>query len=219
MTLTDLIATCRLTLDDTVEPYLWSTAELTLCINEAQAEAATRAQLIVEEDNATYCTIAVVASTSGYPLHAKVLEVKSVYLDNELLKKTTLEELNESSSTWKTDISSVTRYYVSGRSIKLVPTPTAAGALSLVVTRLPVTIVTEPEIHSRYHIRMLDWVYRLALLKRDADAVEVSPDRPSGVTASTYEAKFEKSFGPCADARVQQNETNYRQSAVNHWVI
>jgi len=218
MTLDELIDAYRLIADDTVEPYLWSSAEIELYINEAQVEAATRARLLVEDGNATYCSIPTVIGTSTYAIHSLVLEIKYLYLDDVLLPKTTIEELNDEDPEWRTNTELTTRWYQAGQAVSIVPTPTEIGAITMVVVRQPITIVDALDIPERYHMKMLDWALALGFRKRDTDTAG-TPDQPPSMIASQFESRFEKTFGPATDARVQHNELNYRITTKNSWNI
>jgi hypothetical protein len=84
-----------------------------------------------------------------------------------------------------------------------VPNPTANGSLNLVVHRLPVSPMgTSPEISPLHHRRMLDYAYKLAYLKRDADTYDP-------VKAMDFDRLFTESFGIRRDARLQARQLKH----------
>lgn len=202
MTKAELLAQARRDLGDTVEPYLWSDAELTSAIQEAEREATERAGLLEIEDVDTYCSVTIEADKSSYDLNTLVYDVLKVRVSGEsnYLERTTREKLDRDNPTWEDDTGTPEKYYLTngGRTMRVTPTPTGAGTMDLVVMRLPVTPMGDsPEIHARHHFRMLDWVYALAYKKRDADTY-------NPVASAKHEMAFEASFGPRWDATQQK---------------
>ena len=62
-----------------------------------------------------------------------------------------------------------------------------------------------------YHLRMMNWIYRCALLKTDTETV-------NKIKASDYEAIFEGDFGLRPDANVQRKRRDKRLPVtVMHW--
>lgn len=181
MQLSQLISQLRIDLDDAIEDYLWSNAELTAYINEAYKEAVRRARLIIDSATPEVCTINVVADTALYPLSKKIYRVLDIFpsWDNRQLCKVTTKELNLQRSTWRTQESDKPDYYVSdfqSGAIRLYPIPTEAGTLNLRVYRLPlvdlINDTDEPEINEAYHIKLLHWARHKAYLKPDADTFD-----------------------------------------------
>jgi hypothetical protein len=197
MTTAELLATARIFLDDFIDPtqYLWSDAELTTYIQDAEQEAAERAHLLSFEADATYGTIAVVAATSTYAVDPLIYKINKVWLiDSSVpLTRTSGNEKDYYSTVWESETGDPFEYIFEGKNIRLYPTPTANTTMYLSGNRLPVTpIGTSPEIGPEYHRRMLDWVYRLAYMKRDKSTYEPQ-------LAMNYEKLFSDSFGPKID--------------------
>ena len=81
MTLEELICACRTDrLDDTVETYHWSKAELTRFLNDAQDEACRRARLLTDSSTPEICRIAVIAGTALYTLDPRIIFVRRAKL-------------------------------------------------------------------------------------------------------------------------------------------
>lgn len=218
MILTELIDHLRMMLDDTTEPYLWSTAELTIFINRAQLEAADRADLLIEEGNATYCNRALIPGTAYYILNPVVTEVRNVYLNGILVEKKELLELNEMSSTWQTDTyeEGVYYFYKTGQRIRIVPTPQVAGTIEMIVKRLPTEIVDTLDIPERYHLDILDWAVYLAYMKNDTDIQ--GPDAELRARARFHQQKFASNFGPGTTVELDRKAQNIRRGINSHWI-
>jgi len=97
--------------------------------------------------------------------------------------------------------------------VRLVPVPTMAEPIALTVYRgalqaLNACISTaQPEIPSRFHERLMDWVYHCAYLKQDADTFD-----PKKAAESL--AFFTQAFGERIDANVQRKQRDKRPPVV-----
>ena len=212
MTLNDLISAFRNRADDTAEPYLWSDAEVKQYLNDAENEAADRARLILDASTAATCQIAAVAGTATYSLHQTILDVRRAKIgDSNPLLKTSVEELDMEWPEWESAKGEPTCYVDAEGVIRLVPEPTENGVLSLSVHRLPLESMVlgadAPEIHARYHTRLIDWALRCAYLKRDSDT-------HNSEMAEHYELAFNLSFGIKPDANVQRKQRDKRPPVV-----
>lgn len=214
MNLRDLIVAFRARADDLTEPPLWSDDEVTLYLNEAQNEAATRALLIRDSTTAAVCTIAITTVPTDYALHTSVLVVDRVKLASQTspLARVTVDWLDENCADWEAGTAGTPRYFVedAGR-IRLVPKSSVSDTLALTVYRLPLEAMNAeddvPEIHAREHHRMIDWALRCAYLKPDTDAFDKK-------RALDSEAMFEASFGLRPDANVQRKQREHRPTIV-----
>lgn len=213
MTLDDMISVCRTRTADAVAPYLWSDVEWTMFLNEAENEAAERAQLLLDTSTAACCRISVVANTATYNLHASILKVQraKLTLGTRPLAETSIEQL-DSESNWEAGTGTPARFFqTSDTKITLVPIPTAADTLNMRVYRLPLvpmeTGIDEPEIAAKHHYRMLDWALRCAYLKQDAETLDKGK-------AAEYESAFIASFGVKPDANVQRKRRDRRPPVV-----
>lgn len=213
MTLADLISAFRARADDTAEPFLWSDDEVTLILNEAEVEAATRAKLIQDATTPAVTQITVTVNGVDYPLHASILAIERAKLASQPkpLEPITVEELDARYPNWEA-MTGQPKFYVedNGR-IRLVPQSPMADTLSLTVFRLPLTEMKEatdaPEIHPKYHYRMLDWALRCAYLKNDSETLDKTK-------AADYQALFEQSFGVLPDANVQRKQRAHKVPSV-----
>lgn len=213
MTLIDLIDAFRIKADDIARPYLWSDDEVTLFLNEAQKEAATRALLIQDKTSPLVVNIDVLIGTNIYKIHESILEILQAKLSNNTeLEITSLEALSDDG--FDIDNATGTPQYLfenGDGTITITPTPTVADTISLVVKRSPLCSMAKdsdkPEIHSRYHFRMIDWALHLAYLKPDADVFNAS-------MAERYKASFEASFGIYNDANVQRKHREKSRNVV-----
>lgn len=208
MTLSELTEAFRIRADDRAQPYLWSDDEVALYINESEREACVRARLIRDE-----IEIDLSAGESVYALPAPVLEVRRAALsDGTVLRASSIEALDTAWPDWAAATGAPQFVVDTGNGdITVVPVPTAADTLKLVVFRLPAADMASdsdtPEIHTRYHMHLLDWALRLAYLKHDADAFDQG-------AADRHGAMFERSFGYNHTANVQRKHRDKRVPAV-----
>lgn len=201
MNLGDLRSLFRLRAADSVAPYLWSDDEIDDHLRESENEAAERASLIYD-DTSPETVVAVVAGTTRYALDPSILRIDLAVLDNT------------------SPLAVLDRRERSPRGLFLIPDstslelnfePQAAGTLQLGVYRLPLNPMSldtdTPEIHRKYHSKLLDWALHLAYLKPDADAFDQSK-------ADRHEAKFIANFGQRVDANVQRKQRERRRHVV-----
>ena len=201
MNLGELRSLFRLRAADTAAPYLWSDDEIDAYLNEAENEAAERAGLIYD-DTSTATVINVVAGITRYALDPSILRIDLAVLDAT------------------SPLAILDRMESSPRGVYLIPDstslelnfePQAAGTLQLGVYRLPLNPMSldydTPEIHQKYHSKLLDWVLHMAYLKPDADAFDQTK-------ADRHEAKFIASFGQSVDANVQRKQRERRRHVV-----
>ena len=213
MNLADLISAFRARADDTAEPYLWSDEEVTLYLNEAVAEAAQRARLIQDSTTPAITQIAVTASNADYVLDASVLAVDRVKLASQPrpLVRTTVAELDANYPGWESHIGQPKFFTEVEGYLSIIPQSPMDDTLSLTVYRLPVAPMAadtdEPEIHAKYHYRLLDWALRCAYLKNDSETLDKSK-------AADYQALFEQSFGVLPDANVQRKQRAHQATTV-----
>lgn len=203
MQLSELIKAFRIRADDTKKPYLWTDDEITFYLNESQNEAATRALLIQDSSTPEVTQIQLQVGVGIYLLHESVLTINSTKLaDGTKLIVTSQEEL-EGFGHDVENAAGVPKYVFENGdgNVTITPKPIAVDTVTLQVHRLPLCAMKGqgdcPEIHSRYHHRMIDWALRCAYLKTDADTYD--PGR-----AALFEQKFEDSFGYFHDANVQR---------------
>lgn len=207
----DFIAEFRRVRDDVEEPYFWSDAEILTYLNSALDEACERALLIEDRTTAAVCEVPLEAGTADYTLSPRVIQVKRVAVEGRALAVSSVEAEDCDDSLWETRTGPAQRYICTGlRSLRIVPTPVAEGVANLTVYRrelAPVSAKTSPEISDLYHLRLMPWVYRCALLKTDSQAYD-----PVG--AAEQEAVFTRAFGERPDANVQRKRRDRRPPIV-----
>ena len=210
MNLADFIAEFRFARGDTELPYLWSDEEITTALNDALNEACERALLIEDKTPAEVCTISLAAGDASYALHDSIIKIKRLVLDGVPLKETSVEEMDAADAYWETREGDPSAYLREGDgSIRFDKIPTKTQSASLTVYRTPLTplstddMTAVPEIKAIYHMRLLPWVYRCALLKHDAETYDKE-------RADEQEAIFIRSFGERPDANVQRKRRDKR---------
>lgn len=210
--------------DDAAAPLLWSRAERRAYLNEAVNEACERALLIEDSTTAACCSIALVANQGGYTLHEAVIKVKRVTYNGKVLTQTSTEKLDGGDIAWETRTGVPCEYVLTNQDgIRLVPAPTAdaiatAAVIGLTVYRRQLvaidgdtdsdvdfaTLIPIPKI---YHMRLLPWVYHLALQKNDTQTIDLDE-------SARQEAIFTANFGERPDANVQTKRRDKRPPVV-----
>lgn len=194
MTLAALLARCRSESEDETAPYLWSDAEWTAGLNEAENEACIRARLIEDEEIAG-------AITAGDPyvsLPAKAFSVsRAVIVGGSRLRLIERHELDLcGSSQWESETGTPDRAYRTGNRLRLVPIPIEDGSLSVFAFCTPASQMVSgsdvPEISTRLHHHLVDWALRNAYRKPDVDTFDPA-------AAARHEAEFARVFGPRPD--------------------
>lgn len=198
MILGELRSLFRLRAVDTVAPYLWQDAEIDAYLADAENEAAERASLIYDDTSAA-TMIAVVAGTTRYALDPSILRIDFAVLD--ATRPLAILDRRETSQRGLYLIPDST-------SLELNFDPQADGTLQLGVYRLPLNPMSlesdSPEIHQKYHAKLIDWALHLGYLKPDADAFDQTK-------AERHEAKFISSFGQSVDANVKRKQRERRR--------
>lgn len=223
MNLAALRAQFRSEADDSVSPYLFADAELNDWLNQAVEEAAIRADLLLEVDDAAVCTIDVTAATSAYPLHAKITRVTyaSFLADGEdatdatELTLTDRIKLDRIRPCWRTESDRPIYLLTENGTARLVPKPDANGTLTLEAYRLPMTAMADdsdsPEIREQHHRYLVDWALFRAYSKPDTE----TQDLPRAQAAQT---RFEDHFGARPDADMKQSdERQPHANAAFYW--
>ena len=198
----------RIRLDDVSGKRLWLDPELNLLINEAYNEACERSELLrsVERRN-----IAADADRAILLIDLpNAFRIDAVIADGRALEPTSDFDMDRSRTNWRSVTGRPVSFLPNRNSVLIHPTPTQAVVLDLHYVRIPEPLAAdsdEPEIESRYHLRMLDWALHLAYDKRDADA-------ESQQRSMLYAQKFEQSFGFRHTARQQMRRSDRRSNTV-----
>ena len=206
MTLQELIDQFRTDSDDSVSPYLSSDEDVTLWLNEAEEEAALRANLIHDSSTTAVCTIAVTAAVSVYPLHEAVFSITNAYFtatgstDVLTLDLTDRIEQDRLSSDWRTRSELPSSLIVEDTKVRLTCLPSVAGTLAIECYRAPLnkiaSLAASPEIGRAHHRHLVQWALHRCYSRPDAQIHD--PDM-----AAKAEAEFTRVFGlrPDADLR------------------
>lgn len=223
MKVADFIAEFRATVCDVELPHFWSSELIVRYLNEAVQEACERAKLIEDRTTPVVCSITLQAGEPTYALHPSVLEIKRATIGGRRLDETSVEAMDADCPGWES-LQGTPRAYIfeqaSGGSparIRLVRTPADAETLSLTVHRGALKPLSadidqaKPEIHERFHDRLMDWVLHRAYLKQDADTFD--PNK-----AAVSLGLFVQSFGARPDANVQRKQRDRRPPLVrSNW--
>lgn len=191
MNLGQLRAQARVLLDDTEQDYLWSDAELNLYINDAEQEACIRALLIDDDNNSTF-NISINTTDKRYALNQKIVLIDGARL---------LSRPNDPFNAW---VATETHLMLNELLVN-------ADTLLLSVYRLPLEDMTDdadtPEINSKHHYRLLDWVLFRAYSKPDKDTEDLA-------RAQKHEMEFIKSFGVRQDNNVLRKQKSMKPKTV-----
>jgi hypothetical protein len=147
-----------------------------------------------------------------------VLDVLRARLDGQVqpLEIISVEQMDADEPGWESQSYGLPSCLVTERAgatlmARLWPIPVASGTLLLTVNRLPLTnLLTDassPEIPVQYHVRLIDWMVRQALLKPDAETFDADG-------AAKAEKRFIDSFGTFEDANVQRKHAERRTNQV-----
>ena len=205
----DLRALFRAETLDQGDPPAFADADVHLWLDQAEEEAAVRADLLLEVDNAALCELTVTSGTSAYDLHAKVVRVQYASFlatDEAADSATELElidriELTRRVPSWRSDTGRPKFLLTENGKARLVPTPDVDGTATLEVYRMPLdglaTDAAEPEIRAHLHRDLVDWVMYRAFSRPDTETQDLE-------RAAAALVRFEQRFGPRPDADGKQ---------------
>ena len=208
----ELEAAFRQRADDTLEPYLYSQADVFRWATEAEIEACTRAKLIYDTTS-PFLSISVVAGQADYTLDARIDRIDDAsFTPTGTPRKLGLRlegaDFIRSQSDWRNrtgrpDIAARNR-----RVLTLWPTPTETGIVRLAVYRFPLyaieTGADEPEIPVEFHHDLVWWMLYLAYTSND-DEVQNSAE------AMSAQSMFERRFGERPNADVLRRHREKRR--------
>jgi len=198
----------RLRLDDVSGKKLWSDDELNFLINEAYQEACERSELLRGTEKRSFAYDADrLPVTINIP---NAYKIDRVLADDQPLSPTAAFDLDRSSPNWQGRRGNPVYFLPDRSGVRLHPTPMQAVVIEVQFVRIPDPLTSdsdEPEIDSRYHLRMLDWALHLAYDKRDADA-------EAAQRSLLYSQKFENAFGIRLTARQQARRSDRRSHTV-----
>jgi hypothetical protein len=202
---------------DAAEPYLWESAEIVDdWLNDAIEEACQRAHLI-EDGTSAFTSFNVAADALGAQLPGYVLKVLRVVAGGKLLEETSIAELDDKEGvTWETRKGEPRRFvFDQSGYLRLFPIPSETVAVKIRVSRLPMDRLSadleteEPEIAQQWHVKLLNWVYRCALMKNDAETIDLNK-------AADFEARFIADFGIRENANVERKHRDKTPPVVQY---
>lgn len=201
MTLDELIDRCRNDSGDEASPYHCSDADWTKYLNEAEEESCIRARLIEE-----VVDVALVAGDDTITVPARAFSIHSAAIAGRSLDLYTLRDLNDLlPDGWDDDEGEVVACARHGNLLRLYRIPVASGDVRLTAFCTPENPMVNgsdvPTIHSRYHVKLVDWALRCAYSKQNNDLYDKD-------LADRHEGRFERTFGP------RPNEVEMRRTAI-----
>lgn len=197
----ELLAAFRSDMDDEVLPYLWTDDEALGYLNDAQNEACRRARLIVDSDSPEAAQITFTGGVGTVALHPSVIYVRTVLDPNgRPVQKLRREYMDNTIPGWRTKTGDTIIAWIpdfSTGKIRTYPILTVETVLPLTVVRTALVPMAakedSPEIASRYHLALVNWMRRCAYRKP-------GPDTYNRQQAQDAEAEFDAEFGPAMPA-------------------
>lgn len=220
MNLEQLIASFRVDADDLVEPFLFQDEWVAGWLTEAQAEAAIRGRLILEDANPAVCQIAVTAGTVSYELHRSVYEIADLRFrptgasQSTLLALVTREWLDDKRPGWR-DRSGDPEFAIqTDHRLRLVGVPASDGVLHLEAYRVPIKALENdadrPELNEAHHRHLVQWALHRAFSRPDAETI--APQRADRALAA-----FTGYFGLAPDSDLRRSTRHDLQQTNTLW--
>lgn len=220
MNLEQLIASFRVDADDLEEPHLFKDEWIAAWLSEAQAEAAIRGRLILEDANPAVCQIAVTAGQASYELHRSIYEIADLRFvpaggsQSTPLALVTREWLDDKRPGWR-DCAGTPQFAIqTDRRIRLVGVPDADGVLHLEAYRVPLKAlendVDKPELNESHHRHLVQWALHRAFSRPDSEVVD--PQR-----AEMALGQFTRYFGLPPDSDLRRSTRHDLQQTNVLW--
>ena len=208
MNLEQLIASFRVDADDLEEPHLFKDEWIAAWLSEAQAEAAIRGRLILEDANPAVCQIAVTAGQASYELHRSIYEIADLRFvpagqpKSVPLALVTREWLDDKRPGWR-DCAGTTQFAIqTDRRIRLVGVPDADGTLRLEAYRAPLKALEndtdKPELNDAHHRHLVQWALHRAFSRPDSETID--PQRADRALEA-----FTRYFGLAPDSDLRRS--------------
>ena len=207
MNINDVISNARQDfLNDTVEEYLWPTAQLTRFVHEAVIEACKRTPLLKQVFN-----ISVSIGNATYDIDPSVRQIYKAQLalaDKPLDMSTDIQLSMFRGHNWRTESNTPTHYIRRNKEITLYAKPIVADTLTFeasVIPILPSDYDFEYDIDPAYQHNIVYYVVYKAFMVRDQDTY-------NPVKAAEYLGMFNDRFGLPKSAKydsVSQNSPMY----------
>ena len=220
MNLEQLIASFRVDADDLEEPHLFKDEWIAAWLSEAQAEAAIRGRLILEDANPAVCQIAVTAGQASYELHRSIYEIADLRLvpagqpKSVPLALVTREWLDDKRPGWR-DCAGTPQFAIqTDRRIRLVGVPDADGMLHLEAYRVPLKALEndtdKPELNEAHHRHLVQWALHRAFSRPDSETVD--PQRADRALEA-----FTRYFGLAPDSDLRRSTRHDLQQTNVLW--
>jgi len=214
MTLQDLIARFRVLAADKAQPPLWSDAEVTMWLNDAQRQACIRGRLIREDENKAVCLISMQEGKQTYKLHPKVYEIINLRFVGASRARPAVivsrEWLDNERPSWRDDNYPPELVIQDDTTIRIVGSAVVGEVLQLECYRLPLEDMVqgddEPEIHEAHHEHLVQWALHKAFSVVDADGFDAR-------RSAQAEDEFTRYFGLMPDADLRRKT---REDVIHH---
>ena len=207
MNLEQLIASFRVDSDDLEEPFLFKQEWVSAWLSEAQAEAAIRGRLILEDANPAVCQIAVTSGTASYELHRSVYEIADLrfvpagQIRSVALPLFSREWLDDKRPGWRDLVGTPECAIQTDRRIRLVGAPDTDGVLHLEAYRTPLKALEndtdKPELAEQHHRHLVNWALYRAFSRPDSETID--PQR-----AELALSAFTRYFGLAPDSDMRR---------------
>lgn len=215
MNVEQFIERFRIERQDTAEPCLWSDAEIVNWLNDAVEEACQRAHILIDGTSA-FTSFTVAAGTEYTQLPSYVLDILRLSVDGRRIDPTSIEELDSLDSRWESREGRPQGWiFERNGTLRLFPTPSENVTVKIRVSRLPIDTLSadigtgEPEIPLQWHTKLLNWVYRCALMKNETETQDKAK-------ADDYEARFIADFGIRENANVERKHRDKSPHVVQY---
>ena len=220
MNLEQLIASFRVDADDLVEPFLFQDEWVAGWLTEAQAEAAIRGRLILEDADPAVCQIAVTAGTASYELHRSVYEIADLRFmpagasRSTPLPLVTREWLDDKRPGWR-DLADEVAYAIqTDHRLRLVCVPASDGVLHLEAYRVPLKALAnetdKPELNEAHHRHLVQWALHRAFSRPDSETID--PQRADRALEA-----FTRYFGLASDSDLRRSTRHDLQQTNALW--
>ena len=219
MTLEQLIAQFRVDSDDQSSDPLSSDEQVIAWLNEAEEEAAIRAHLIHESDDASVCEISIAAGTTIYPIHESIVDItRADFTPDGATVSTPVAlvdriEQDRTRPDWRTTTEVPREAILMDTKLRMGCIPSVDGTLKIECYRTPLNPMVNdsdtPEINRAHHRHLVKWALHKCYARPDAEIHD--PAR-----SEKELAEFTHVFGirPDADLRrgFQENRPLYNKA-------
>lgn len=213
MELSELMTLFRQEADDTVQPYLWSDAELIDFANDAQDEACRRGRLLVDSTTPEICTIAVTSGNPLIDLDPRVMFVRRArFAGRKPLQRQNMQDMEATFWYWQDASPGNPMCFIpdftTGK-LLLWPTPDSDQTLHLTVVRTPLVDMNDgsdtPEIAPRWHRSLRFWMLFRAYSMQDSQA---NDPKKAADALLLFEREFGQKSSALDEAWIEREQTD-----------